>query len=122
MYLNANWTYLVELDGERPLASSGICLVDLSHEEDRGDLEPAYDAERGTVECTLGVESIDEPKNEARKIVQAWEYVENKPFNDKFPTFVPISVVDFVRRVCDAAVLDNFTEEQIEGLKKEYHV
>ena len=119
MFLN-DWTYLVELEGEKPLASSGLCMVDLSSESDRGDIEPAYDAEKGVVECTLG--KTDRKDDDVRKVVRVWEYVENKPFNDKFPTFVPISLVDFVREFCDSTVLDNFTEEQIDALKKDYHV
>lgn len=119
MCLTENCTFIVELEGDRPLASSGICLVDLSSEDDRGDIEPSYDEEHG-LECTLG--KRDRKNDDVRKIVRVWEYVENKPFNCKFHTFIPVSLVDFVRRVCDAAVLDFYTEEEIASLKKDYHV
>lgn len=120
MYLNDDWTFLVELSGDPPLATFGTCLIDLSSEDDRGDVEPFMDRD-GILHCTLGCE-CDGPDREMREIVEVHEYCGDKPFNGKFPFFRTISIVDFIRRLCDAATFDGDTEDEILKLKEKYGV
>ena len=119
--MNDNWTFFVELKGDPPLATLGACLVDLSSEDDRGDIEPYVDGS-GILHCTLGAEPTMDENGERREIVGVWERWDDQPFNDKFPFFKQVSMVDFVRRVCDAASFDNMSEEEILGLKNHYGV
>ena len=118
MYLSEGWTFLVELCGDPPLDEYCTCLIDLSTEEDRGDVEPFRD-EEGIMHCTLGCE-CDEG-SQMREITCVRVY-SPKPFNNKFPTFRLISLVDFVRCVCDAAKFDGDTEEDIAELKRKLRV
>lgn len=120
MYLSGGWTFLVELAGDPPLATKGTCIVDMSSTEDRGDIEPFVDHD-GILHCTLGCE-CDGPEFERREIVEVHEYKPGKPFNGKFLFFEPVSLVDFVRRFCDAATFDDETEEGIKMLKEKYGV
>jgi len=120
MFLTDSWSFIVELEGNPPLASLGLCLVDLASEDDRGDVEPVRDNKTGILGCTLGC--ADNDRSEIRKIVRVWEYYDDQPFNEKFPLFAPVSMVDFVRRVCDAAHFDDYTEQDILELKKSYGV
>lgn len=117
--IDKNWTFLVELSGDPPLAEHCACLIDLSEEDDRGDVEPFRD-KNGIVHCTLGCE-CDGDGYETREITCVRAY-SPKSFNDKFPTFRLISIVDFVRRVCNAAAFDGYTEEDIAELKRSYGV
>lgn len=119
MYLNDDWTFLVELSGDPPLAEHCACLIDLSTEEDRGDVEPFRDQD-GIMHCTLGCE-CDGEGSETREITCVRVY-SPKSFNNKFPTFRLISLVDFVRCVCDAAKFDGDTEEEIAELKRKLGV
>jgi hypothetical protein len=122
MYLNDGWTFLVELEGDPPLATKCLCLIDLSESDDRGDVEPYRDGS-GILHCTLGVDQgIDERNIERKQISRVYEYDCNDPFNDKFITFKPVSLVAFVRRFCDAAAFDDDTEDEIEKLKEMYGV
>ena len=120
MYLNDGWTFLVQLEGDKPIATKGTCIVDLSAEEDRGDIEPFVDHD-GVLHCTIGCE-VDGPERETRNIVGVMEYREGEPFNGKFPFFSPVSLVTFVRRFCDAAKFDNFSTKEIMRLKRAYGV
>lgn len=120
MYLSGGWTFLVELAGDPPLATNGTCIVDLSSVDDRGDVEPFVDG-KGILHCTLGCK-CDGPECETREIVGVHEYKGGKPFNGKFLFFEPVSLVDFVRRFCDAATFDDETEEGIKMLKEKYGV
>lgn len=121
MYLTEDWTFLVELKGDPPLAALGVCLVDLSSEDDRGDIEPYVDG-NGVLHCTLGAEPTMDGDEERREIVGVWEYCDDQPFNDKFPFFKQVSMADFVRRVCDAASFDGDSEGDILKLKEHYGV
>ena len=119
MYLNEDWTFLVELSGDPPLAEHCACLIDLSSEDDRGDVEPFRD-EDGIMHCTLGCE-CDEG-SQMREITCVRAYSPKDSFNGKFPTFRLVSLVDFIRRLCDASVFDGDTEEEIAELKRKYGV
>ena len=114
MYLNEEWTFLVELCGDPPLAEHCTCLVDLSEEDDRGDIEVFKD-QNGILHCTLGCE-CDEG-SQMREITAVREYRESEPFNGKFPTFKTVSIVDFIRRLCDAAKFDDDSEDEIAARK-----
>ena len=114
MYLNEGWTFLVELCGDPPLAEHCTCLVDLSEEDDRGDIEVFKD-QNGILHCTLGCE-CDEG-SQMREITAVREYRESEPFNGKFTTFKLVSIVDFIRRLCDAAKFDGDTEDEIAARK-----
>ena len=50
------------------------------------------------------------------------EYVESEPFNGKFTTFTPVSIVDFIRRLCDAAKFDDDSEDEIAARKRKLGV
>lgn len=115
MYLNEGWTFLVELCGDPPLAEHCTCLVDLSEEDDRGDIEVFKD-QNGILHCTLGCE-CDGGGSEMREITAVREYRESEPFNGKFTTFKLVSIVDFIRRLCDAAKFDDDTEDEIAARK-----
>ena len=115
MYLNDDWTFLVELSGDPPLAEHCTCLVDLSEEDDRGDIEVFKD-QNGILHCTLGCE-CDGDWSEMREITAVREYIKYEPFNGKFITFKPVSIVDFIRRLCDAAKFDDDSEDEIAARK-----
>lgn len=110
-----NWTFLVELLGDPPFAEHCTCLVDLSEEDDRGDIEVFKD-QYGILHCTLGCE-CDGDGAEMREITAVREYRESEPFNGKFTTFNLVSIVDFIRRLCDAAKFDDDTEDEIAARK-----
>ena len=115
MYLNDDWTFLVELSGDPPLAEHCTCLVDLSEEDDRGDIEVFKDQD-GILHCTLGC-ACDGDGAETREITAVREYRESEPFNGKFTTFKLVSLVDFIRRLCDAAKFDGDSEDEIAARK-----
>lgn len=115
MYLSEGWTFLVELSGDPPLAEHCTCLVNLSEEDNRGDIDVFKDHE-GVLHCTLGCK-CDEGGAETREITAVREYVESEPFNGKFTTFKMVSIVDFIRRLCDAATFDDDTEDEIAARK-----
>ena len=123
MFLSDSWSYLLELSaqpGECP-ETVGIVPVDLSEEDDRGDIEPARDAHTGELFCTLG--KVDGDEDEVRTIARVWEYREYDSFNGKFPVFRSVSIADFVRRLLDAnKEFDGFTEDDVAGLKEVYGV
>lgn len=114
MYLTENWTFLLELAGDPPLASIGTVIIDLSSRGERGDLKPYMDR-HGILHCTLGT---DCEGHETREITDVHEYAEDKPFNGKFPFFRRISLVDFVRRLCDAESFEGKSYAQIALQKK----
>ena len=64
--MSEGWTFLVELCGDPPLAEHCTCLVDLSEEDDRGDIEVFKDQD-GILHCTLGC-VCDEDGAETREI------------------------------------------------------
>ena len=115
MYLNDGWTFLVELCGDPPLAEHCTCLVDLSEGDDRGDIEVFKDQD-GILHCTLGCE-CDGDGSETREITSVREYMESEPFNGKFTTFKPVSIVDFIRRLCDAGTFDDDSDDDIAARK-----
>lgn len=123
MFLSDSWSFLVELKafpGEAP-ETVGVVPVDLSEEDDRGDVEPARDARTGELFCTLG--KVDKDGDEVRVIARVWEYRDDDSFNGKFPVFRPVSIADFVRRLLDAnKEFDGFTEDDVAGLKEVYGV
>lgn len=123
MYLSDSRSFLVELSaqpGERP-DTVGVVPVDLSEEDDRGDIEPVKDACTGELFCTLG--KVGGDGDEVRRIAQVWEYMEGSSFNGKFSIFLPVSIADFVRRLLDAnKEFDGFTEDEITKLKEAYGV
>ena len=120
MYLNDDWTFLVELCGDPPLAEHCTCLVDLSEEDDRGDIEVFKDQD-GILHCTLGC-VCDGDWAETREITAVREYRESESFNCKFTTFKPVSIVDFIRRLCDAGTFDDDSEDEIEARKRKLGV
>jgi hypothetical protein len=115
-----NWTFLVELCGDPPLAEHCTCLVDLSEEDDRGDIEVFKDRD-GILHCTLGCE-CDGDGSETREITAVREYRESEQFNGKFTTFKLVSIVDFIRRLCDADTFDGDSEEEIVDRKRKLGV
>lgn len=123
MYLSDSWSYLLELSvrpDECP-ETARLVPVDLSEEDDRGDIEPARDARTGELFCTLG--KVDKDGDEVRVIARVWEYRDDDSFNGKFPVFRSVSVADFVRRLLDAnKEFDGFTEDDVAGLKEVYRV
>lgn len=123
MYFSDSWSFLVELKafpGEVP-ETVGIVPVDLSEEDDRGDIEPAKDARTGELFCTLG--KVDRSGDEVRRIARVWEYRENDAFNGKFSMFRPVALADFVRRLLDANLkFDEFTEDDVARLKEAYGI
>lgn len=123
MYFSDSWSFLVELSarpGECP-ETVGVVPVDLSEEDDRGDVEPAKDACTGEVFCTLG--KVDEGTEMVRRIARVWEYREDDSFNGKFAMFRPVSISDFARRLLDAnKEFDGFTEDDVRKLKEDYGI
>ena len=123
MFLSDSWSFLVELKafpGEAP-ETAGIVPVDLSEEDDRGDVEPARDARTGELFCTLG--KVDKDGDEVRVIARVWEYRDDDSFNGKFSVFRPVALADFVKRLLDAnKEFDGFTEDDVAGLKEVYGV
>ena len=115
MYLSEGWTFLVELCGDPPLAEHCTCLVDLSEEDDRDDIEVFKDQD-GILHCTLGCK-CDGNGSETREITAVREYKECEPFNGKFTTFKPVSIVDFIRRLCDAGTFDDDSDDDIAARK-----
>ena len=128
MYFSDSWSFLLELASDHPPRHArGLVPVDLSAEEDWGDIEPynALKDEGGGPDrlgCTIGKPTMDEG-GERVEILQIWEYKEDKPFNGKFSFFEPVSMHDFVRRLIDAGVaFHGQTKEDAEQLKKHYGV
>lgn len=120
MYFSDDWSFLLELKGggDPPLAAKGIVSVDLSEEDDWGDIEPYRDAASGILGCKLGKKGGE--GDETREIVQVWEYKEDKAFNYKFAFFEPISIPKFIRRLLDAGLLFGQDEEEVNKLKRKY--
>lgn len=118
-----NWSFLVELKafpGEAP-ETVGVVSVDLSEEDDRGDVEPARDTHTGELFCTLG--KVDRDGDEVRVIARVWQDREDDSFNGKFHMFRPVALADFVRRLLDAnREFDGFTDDDITSLKEVYGV
>ena len=124
MFLSDSWSFLVELEsyvGEVP-ATAGVVPIDLSQEEDRGDVEPFRHAVTRVLHCTVGKE--DKPGDQVRRVARVWEYRDGEPaFNGKFPWFRQVPVADFVRRLLDAnREFDGFTDDEVARLKEEYGV
>lgn len=130
MYFSDSWSFLLELN------NNTIVPVDLSAEEDWGDIEPVMLLERQVhnswfgpfpdkriekrLSCTIGTDDED---NQRLEIVRIWEYREDKPLNGKFSLFEPVSMVEFVRRYLDASIVFNWdTEEEVAKLKEHYGV
>lgn len=121
MYFSDNWSYLVELL-DTPCLSLGMAPVDLSEEDDRGDIEPYVDVQSGELHCTLGV-SGDGDGARTCEIARVYEYRENEPFNNKFAVFKRVELAEFVRRLLDAnQEFDGFTEDDVQRLKEHYGV
>lgn len=118
MYFSDSWSFLVELKGAPPLAAKGVVPVDLSCEEDWGDIEPYRDAASGLLGCKVG--KYDNEGDETREIVRVWEYKEDKPFNGKFSFFEPVTLPKFIGRLLDAGLLFGQDEEEVNELKRKY--
>ena len=123
MYFSDSWSFLVELSahpGEVP-ETIGVAPVDLSEEDDRGDVEPARDARTGELFCTLG--KVDGDGDEVRRIARVWEYREDEALNEKFAMFRPVPLAQFVGRLLDAnREFDGFTEDDVARLKEAYGI
>lgn len=105
------WTFIVRLENQH------LCIIDLSSEDDRGDVEP-YRGDRDlSVGCMFGCE--DSPYHRIKRIEGVWRYSKHR-FNDKFHDFTKVSIEDFVRRVFDAMKFDGYSEEEIAKTKKDY--
>lgn len=120
MYFSDSWSFLVELEGDPPLAAKGVVPVDLSEEDDWGDIEPYRDAASGLLGCKVG--KHDKEGDERREIVQIWEYKEDRPFNGKFAFFEPVSLPRFIRRYVDAGLFHGQTENETRKLREHYGV
>ena len=68
MYFNDNWCFLAELKAFPGEAAEtvGIVSVDLSEEDDRGDIEPSRDAVSGELRCLIGK---DDEKSYVTRII-----------------------------------------------------
>lgn len=124
MCLSDSWSFLVELKafpGEVP-ETVGIVPVDLSEEDDRGDIEPSRDAVSGELRCLVG-KNDERVGDERRYVARVWGYKEDDTFNDKFSVFRPVALADLVRRLLDAnKEFDGFTDDDVAGLKEVYGV
>ena len=122
MYFSDSWSFLVELKafpGEAP-ETVGIVPVDLSEEDDRGDIEPVRDVTSGELRCLIGKDD-EKVGDERRYVSRVWEYKEDDAFNGKFSMFRPVALVDFVRRLLDANMeFDGFTEDEVARLREAY--
>lgn len=122
MYLRDNWCFLVELKafpGEVP-ETVGMIPVDLSEEDDRGDIEPVRDAASGELCCLIGKDD-EKVGDERRYVARVWEYREDDMFNGKFSMFRPVALADFVRRLLDAnKEFDGSDEVDVAKLKEAY--
>lgn len=116
MYLNENWTYMVELKGP-PDYIMGMVMLDLSIKDDRMQIDAFVD-EKGCLRCMLGLNGW--PENERREILRFHEYWGDMPFNNRFPFFGMVSIRDFVGRLCDAGKFDGDDESDIREKKKHY--
>ncbi len=119
MFLNDEWTFLVELGNGYPFNDERnpcVCIIDLSADDERGDVEPYVDSDSGDLRCTLGADGFQ------REIKKVWRYREEWSFNDKFPTFDECSMRSFVETMLEAnrEFDDGFDDEEIERLKKHY--
>ena len=124
MYDN-NWVFLLGLNAfprENP-EKERMVVVDLSEEEDRGDIEPVKDGMTGKLICHIGKYDGENYNNEIRRIAKVWQYDEDNRFNDKFPVYRQVSLADFVRRLLDAnLIFDGFTGAEVMRLKQIYEV
>ena len=119
MYFSDSWSFLLELEGDSAHEpGKGLVPVDLSCEEDWGDIEPYRDAASGLLGCKVG--KHDNEGDETREIVRVWEYKENKPFNGKFAFFEPVTLPKFVGRLLDAGLFFGQDEEEVRELKRKY--
>lgn len=122
MYFSDSWSFLLELE------NNTIVPVDLSTEEDWGDIEPVRRINEfgnpDKLACTIGkFDGESEEGDGTFDIVRIWEYREDKPLNGKFSLFEPVSMEDFVRRYLDASIVFNWdTEEEVVKLKEYYGV
>lgn len=124
MHCSDSWSFLVELEAYPGEAREcvGVCPVDLSADDDRGDVEPCRDVRTGELSCILGKDD-GRAGDERRKIRRVWEYREDDLFNEKFSMFRPVALADFVRRLLDAnREFDGFTEDDVARLKEVYGV
>lgn len=113
MFLTGNWTFLVDIAGKPPLASEGLCLVNLSSWFYRTSLFPYVD-KNGKLNCIIADGSSETAPG---TITDVYEYSEDNPMFD-CPFFKRVSLVDFVRRLCDSYSLDGKTEDEIAEQKK----
>jgi hypothetical protein len=119
MYFSDSWSFLLELEGDSPvLDGKGLVPVDLSEEDDWGDIEPYRDAASGLLGCKVG--KHDKEGDEVREVVRVWEYKEDKPFNGKFAFFEPVTLPKFVGRLLDAGLFFGQDEEEVRELKRKY--
>lgn len=117
MYLSDSWSFLLELEDD-PVLTGRIVPVDLSEEDDWGDIEPYRDAASGLLGCKVG--KYDKKGDETREIVRVWEYKKDKPLNGKFASFEPVTLAKFVGRLLDAGLFFGQDEEEVSELKREY--
>ena len=120
--MNDGTSFLLELKGlpgEAP-ASLGLVPVDLEEEDDRGDVEPLKDAKTGALRCTVG--KVDRPGDVVREIGRVWRYGgDNDTLNGKFAFYREIGIAEFVGCLLEAnREFDDFTDEDVARLKKEY--
>lgn len=124
MYLSDSWSFLVELKAfpDEVPETVGIVPVDLSEEDDRGDIEPSRDVVTGELRCLVGKDD-ERAGDERRYIARVWGYNEDDTFNGKFSMFRPVTLADFVRCLLDAnKEFDGFTEDDVARLKEVYGV
>ena len=119
MRYSDSWSFLIELEGDSTHEpGKGLVTVDLSSEEDWGDIEPYRDATSGLLGCKVG--KYDDEGDETREVIRVWKYKADRPFNGKFDYFEPVTLQKFVIRLLDAGLFFGQDEEEIRELKRKY--
>ena len=116
--LKSEWTFSIELEGETEETEHCTCIIDLSEDKDRADLEPYM--ENGILNCTFGCE-VDGDGAETRKIIGV-KKISDWAFNRKFVTMERISMKEFVTALCDSEKFAGFDEDEIRELKRKYGI
>jgi len=105
------WCFMLQLK------TGELVPVDLSSEEDWGDIEPVRDNATGKLECTIGKHDGD-CEDVVVGIAGVWGR-SDELLNGKFPRLAPVKLEDFVSKLLDAG--DEFHgQNDAACLKKEY--
>ena len=112
--VNIDDTFLLELEDGR------MVMVDISEEDDWGDIEPIKDITDGSLRCTIGKPTSDDD-DERCEIKGVWS-LRDETLNCKFDVYRRISLREFVARLIDNGVLFGQTDGEREKLKRHYGV